>query len=109
MLCSQLVNEMRAFPDGHTGDSLMALWFAFGELRDLTGSKYTIPSTLGTSVRDVPEAGLKDNAKFQEDAKKLDIGRQLEHEYERRMFAGPSAFRSSGNIRGSSRGVITRK
>ena len=28
-LISQLANEMRSFPDGHTGDSLMALWFAY--------------------------------------------------------------------------------
>ena len=34
-LITQLTNEMRAFPDGHTGDfSLMALWFAFSEARD---------------------------------------------------------------------------
>ena len=31
-LVSMLMNEMRAFPDGHTGDSLMALWFAFSEM-----------------------------------------------------------------------------
>jgi hypothetical protein len=42
-LVSQLVNEMRAFPDGHTGDSLMALWFAFSEMRDLTGDKIIVP------------------------------------------------------------------
>jgi hypothetical protein len=33
-IVNQLVNEMRAYPDGHTGDSLMALWFAFSEMRD---------------------------------------------------------------------------
>ena len=43
-LVSQLVNEMRAFPDGHTGDSLMALWFAFSEMRDLTGNKIIVPN-----------------------------------------------------------------
>lgn len=35
-LITQLVNEMRAYPEGHTGDSLMALWFAFSEIRDHT-------------------------------------------------------------------------
>ena len=43
-LISQLVNEMRAFPDGHTGDSLMALWFAFSEMRDLTGDRVIVPT-----------------------------------------------------------------
>ena len=43
-LIAQLVNEMRAFPDGHTGDSLMALWFAFSEMRDHLQGRITIPS-----------------------------------------------------------------
>jgi hypothetical protein len=49
-LVSQLVNEMRAFPDGHTGDSLMALWFAFSEMRDLTGDKIVIPTATGNPL-----------------------------------------------------------
>jgi hypothetical protein len=32
----QLVDELRAFPVGHTGDSAMAFWFAYTALRDLT-------------------------------------------------------------------------
>lgn len=31
----QLVDELRAFPVGHTGDSAMAFWFAYTALRDL--------------------------------------------------------------------------
>ena len=31
----QLVDELRSFPIGHTGDSAMALWFAFTAMRDL--------------------------------------------------------------------------
>jgi len=38
-LVTQLVNEMRAYPDGHTGDSLMALWFAYSEARDRISSQ----------------------------------------------------------------------
>lgn len=45
-LITQLVNEMRSYPDGHTGDSLMALWFAFSEMRDYMAGKMVIP--LGT-------------------------------------------------------------
>lgn len=33
-LVTQLINEMRAYPEGHSGDSLMALWFAYSEMRD---------------------------------------------------------------------------
>lgn len=36
-LVDQLVDELRAFPAGHTGDSAMAMWFAFTALRDLMG------------------------------------------------------------------------
>jgi hypothetical protein len=38
--CAKLINEMRSYPDGHTGDSLMALWFAFLEMRDLGGNRF---------------------------------------------------------------------
>ncbi len=36
-LIDQLVDEMREFPTGHTGDSLMALWFAYTAMRDVFG------------------------------------------------------------------------
>lgn len=36
-LVDQLVDELRQFPVGHTGDSAMALWFAYTALRDLAG------------------------------------------------------------------------
>jgi hypothetical protein len=38
-LVTQLINEMRSYPEGHTGDSLMALWFAFSEIRDCTANR----------------------------------------------------------------------
>jgi len=38
-LITQLINEMRSYPEGHTGDSLMALWFAFSEIRDCTANR----------------------------------------------------------------------
>ena len=47
-LITQLVNEMRAYPDGHTGDSLMALWFAYSEARDYFSNELVIPSTNNT-------------------------------------------------------------
>lgn len=42
-LIGKLVAEMLAFPEGHTGDSLMALWFAILEMMELTATRYTIP------------------------------------------------------------------
>jgi hypothetical protein len=35
-LIDQLCDEMRQFPSGHTGDSLMALWFAYTAMRDIS-------------------------------------------------------------------------
>lgn len=36
-LVEQLVDDLRQFPVGHTGDSAMAFWFAYTALRDLSG------------------------------------------------------------------------
>ncbi len=53
-LVMQLVNEMRSYPEGHTGDSLMALWFAYSEMRDAMGSKITIPGGTYTPLPQGP-------------------------------------------------------
>jgi hypothetical protein len=42
--CSRLINEMRSWPDGHTGDSVMALWFAISEMNENVTSSFVIPS-----------------------------------------------------------------
>lgn len=52
-LASKLANEMRAFPDGHTGDSLMALWFAISEIRELMGTRLLVPGMVDT-IQDSP-------------------------------------------------------
>lgn len=44
-LTGKLTAEMLAFPEGHTGDSLMALWFAYLEMVELTANQYTVPGT----------------------------------------------------------------
>lgn len=44
-LVSKLLSEMRAFPEDHTGDSLMALWFAFLEMQELLGTRFTFPKS----------------------------------------------------------------
>ncbi len=54
MLASQLANEMRAFPDGHTGDALMALWFAYSEIRELVGGRLLFPQSSLSIIRDSP-------------------------------------------------------
>jgi len=40
-LIDQLVDELRQFPIGHTGDSAMALWFAYTAMRDLSAASGT--------------------------------------------------------------------
>jgi hypothetical protein len=82
-LISQLINEMRAFPDGHTGDSLMALWFAFSEMRDLLGNRIVVPS-IETQIKDPPD--LKDPEVLKEENKKADLGFILQQEEERAFF-----------------------
>jgi hypothetical protein len=54
MLASQLANEMRAFPDGHTGDGLMALWFAYSEIRELVGGRVIFPVSNYDTIKDSP-------------------------------------------------------
>lgn len=44
-LIGKLVAEMLAFPEGHTGDSLMALWFAWLEMYELTRGGYVLPES----------------------------------------------------------------
>jgi len=78
-LCGLLVDEMRSYPEGHTGDSLMALWFAYLEARDLTGSRIVIPVESVSSVPiKMPEAERKD------EELKVDLAIMRESEKERR-------------------------
>jgi hypothetical protein len=51
---AELINEMRAFPDGHTGDALMALWFAFSEMRDIVGNRIVVPQNNSLVPKDPP-------------------------------------------------------
>jgi hypothetical protein len=83
-LVAQLVSEMRAFPDGHTGDSLMALWFAFSEARDLLGTKPMIPTPSAGVVKDSPD--MSDDFVLMEGNKKADQALILEQQYERSNF-----------------------
>jgi hypothetical protein len=53
-LVAELINEMRAFPDGHTGDALMALWFAFSEMRDIVGNRIVVPQNNSLVPKDPP-------------------------------------------------------
>lgn len=49
-LSEKLKAEMLAFPEGHTGDSLMALWFAYLEMVDITGNRIIMPTSTDTSL-----------------------------------------------------------
>ena len=59
-LIGKLTSEMRAFPDGHTGDSLMALWFSYLEMTELTSTRFVIPKH-GTGL-----SGLVDQPRTEE-------------------------------------------
>lgn len=84
-LASKLSNEMRAFPDGHTGDSLMALWFAFSEVRELMGDRIIVPGMNAASpINDSP---LVQTQEQREPFEKLaDKAAVMEQDYERSNF-----------------------
>ncbi len=69
---TKLINEMRSYPDGHTGDSLMALWFAVSEMRDYLQSGYTVPS--GPYI-EPPKGPANEQEADKETAAKQDFGR----------------------------------
>lgn len=54
MLATKIANEMRAFPDGHTGDSLMAFWFAYSQIRELIGERIVFPQSPLMLIKDSP-------------------------------------------------------
>ncbi|MDE1924956.1 MAG: hypothetical protein KGH79_02125 [Patescibacteria group bacterium] len=71
-LVSQLVNELRAFPDGHTGDSLMAFWFAYSEIRDRIAGRIIIP---GNSLPPSPQGPATEAEADREVAIKQELSR----------------------------------
>lgn len=83
-LALQIANEMRAYPDGHTGDSLMALWFALSEIRDRSGDAIVIPS--GKYVKNREVVDLTNPETRKEEEHKADIALTLEQQYERSEF-----------------------
>ena len=85
-LVDRLIDEMRSYPDGHTGDSLMALWFAFLEARDLRGKKFIIPDTEYV-------APIKVNGEITQDtALKIDLQTIKESEEKRQSGRGKFIF-----------------
>ena len=80
-LCSKLVNEMRSFPDGHTGDSLMALWFAFSEMRDLEGKRIMIPT-----FEHKPEPDMKNKRIIEIEERRVDLALTAEQMIEKEQF-----------------------
>jgi hypothetical protein len=80
-LAAKLANEMRAFPDGHTGDSLMALWFAFSEIRELLGSRILVPTGHIDTIKDSPPVQTHEQRAPMEAA--ADKAQIAEQEYER--------------------------
>lgn len=83
-LVSQLCNEMRAYPDGHTGDSLMALWFAYSEMRDRTSNALVIPSDFTDPNKAAPDLNNPEVRRREE--RKTELAEAQEREYERKNF-----------------------
>jgi hypothetical protein len=87
MLASQLANGMRAFSgdnSAHTDDALMALWFAYSEVRTLLGSRIIIPRGLTETLKNAPNTKDPEVRKVEE--KKADTALSLEQEYERSNY-----------------------
>lgn len=83
-IASKLANEMRAFPDGHTGDSLMGGWFAFSEIRELVGNRVMIPMGDVRRIKDSPPVETAEQrAPMEAEADKAAI---MEQEFERANF-----------------------
>jgi hypothetical protein len=81
-LATQIANEMRSFPDGHTGDSLMALWFALSEIRDREGDMIIIPSSIATQTKEEAPKTIDEKNKV------ADTQVRAEQEYLRSQFQG---------------------
>ena len=78
MLASKLANEMRAFPDGHTGDSLMALWFAYSEVVKLMGGRLIYPQLQMNTIKETPPIHKKEQrVEFEKEAD-LEVIREQE-------------------------------
>lgn len=58
-LVTKLIEEMRSYPEGHTGDSLMALWFAYSAMRDRTGNRIVVPSPMPALPVSVSDAEIR--------------------------------------------------
>jgi hypothetical protein len=82
---TKLINEMRKFPDGHTGDRLMSLWFAYSEARDRMGDRVIVANPNYTAG-DKPEMDLRDPETLKREEKKVDLALAQEQEYERQVF-----------------------
>lgn len=73
-IVGKLVAEMLAFPEGHTGDNLMSLWFALLEMIELTGTRITIPRTTQQVLAQTPTKFAPQNTpERKEQEKELDV------------------------------------
>lgn len=84
-LSSKLIDEMRRFPDGHTGDSLMALWFAWSEMRERGGKVLRIPRTSLQEVVDkAAMVSTMTQEQIKEEEKRMDVEAMRRSEAARR-------------------------
>jgi hypothetical protein len=80
-----LIDAMRRFPDGHTGDILMALWFAWSEMRDKGGKTIRIPrTTLQEAIDNANSAATMTPEQIKEEERLADLEAMRQAEAARR-------------------------
>jgi hypothetical protein len=86
-LANKLANEMRAYTGDnteHTGDSLMALWFAISEVREKMGTRILVAQGNQAAAQTTPVKLTQEQIK--EGEKKADRAATLEKEAERAEY-----------------------
>lgn len=97
-LATQLANEMRAFEPGvHTGDSLMGLWFAVSELREIIGTRYMFAGNSTLGIKDSPPVHKAEERVVAE--KNIDAAMVAEQEYERSRYSSMMRDRLLNTLR----------
>ncbi len=82
---TKLINDMRKFPDGHTGDRLMSLWFAYSEARDRMGDRVIVANP-NYKENETEVIDLNNPETLRREEKKVDLALAQEQEYEKQVF-----------------------
>lgn len=98
-IVSKLLNQMRDWPTGHTGDILMALWFAFSEIRDAVASAPKIPTPMGKTETLIKEEVDVFNKEIRKELEKeADKKVSAEQLHQRRLLTSSSRMWTKGRM-----------